>query len=76
MDGLLRGYFRERDHHWLHRVCELPGDRVLSKSVVEDAAFWRRLRQLLGAPGGRLAARRRALRTVAHGGGDGLRPSA
>lgn len=51
MDDLLRGYFRERDHHWLHRVCELADGRVLSKSVVEDAAFWRRLQQLLARPG-------------------------
>jgi hypothetical protein len=34
---------------WARQQCTLPGGRLLSEPIVEDAAYWRRLQQLLAA---------------------------
>ena len=47
---LLAAYFNELiDDDWVEALCRLPSGRVLHCSIVEDAAYWRRLKQLLSA---------------------------
>jgi len=37
---------------WLERACDLSCDGIrLSRAIVEDVAYWRRLRQLVAARG-------------------------
>lgn len=37
---------------WLERACALPCDGIrLSRGIVEDVAYWRRLRQLVAVAG-------------------------
>lgn len=35
---------------WLIRLCALPSGRWLNSEIVQDAAYWQRLQELLGAP--------------------------
>ena len=50
MDSLIAAYFDDTvDDDWVESLCRLRSGRVLSFSIVEDAAYWRRLKQLLSA---------------------------
>jgi hypothetical protein len=56
MDELVAASFDGAGDDWVGTLCRLPGGRVLNVGVVEDAASWRRPRELPGArPGRRLA---------------------
>ncbi len=52
MDQLVAAYFDDAGDNWVEPLCRLPSGRVLSYGVVEDAAYWRRLQQLIGEQAG------------------------
>jgi hypothetical protein len=53
-DGLAAAYVgKVLDPTWLRRLCTLPSGRLLDSDIVRDAAFWRRLQELLGEQRGR-----------------------
>jgi hypothetical protein len=49
MADLLESDRHDRHATWARQLCTLPGGRLLSEPIVEDAAYWRRLQQLLAA---------------------------
>lgn len=48
MAALVAAYFDEDDDDWLDVLCERPSGRVLNYAIIEAAAYWRRLQELLG----------------------------
>jgi hypothetical protein len=52
MADLLDASCHDRTAAWTRRLCALPGGRLLSERIVTDAAAWRRLLEILGAPEG------------------------
>jgi hypothetical protein len=40
------------DEAWLGRVCRLPSGRLLNVDLVHQAAYWRRLQELLAEQAG------------------------
>lgn len=52
MNDLISAYFDDAVDDSIEPLCRLPNGRVLNFSIVEDAAYWRRLQQLLGAQPG------------------------
>ena len=49
MAELVTGYFDLDGDAWLDALCRRPSGRVLNFGNVEDAAYWRRARQLIDA---------------------------
>lgn len=49
MAELLVAYFDLGDDAWLDALCRPPSGRILNVGDVEDAAYWRRARQIIGA---------------------------
>ena len=52
MNELIKAYFDDAVDDFIEPLCRLPNGRVLNFGIVEDAAYWRRLQQLLGAQPG------------------------
>ncbi|MGI8915749.1 MAG: hypothetical protein ACR2JY_18525 [Chloroflexota bacterium] len=53
LDALITAYFDDAVDDALEPLCRLPSGRVLNFAIVEDAAYWRRLQQLVGEQAGR-----------------------
>jgi hypothetical protein len=51
MVELVTNYFDREDDAWLEALCRPPSGRILNVGDVEDAAYWRRARQLISAAG-------------------------
>ncbi len=49
MVELVTAYFDLDDDTWLDALCRRPSGRVLNFGNVEDAAYWRRVQQLITA---------------------------
>jgi hypothetical protein len=49
MGELVAVYFDLDDDAWLAALCRPPSGRILNFGDVEDAAYWRRARQLITA---------------------------
>lgn len=47
MDELITAYFDDAVDNAVEPLCRLSSGRVLNFGIVEDAAYWRRLQQLL-----------------------------
>jgi len=49
MAALVSSYFYLDDDGWLEALCRRPSGRILNFGNVEDAAYWRRVQQLITA---------------------------
>jgi len=48
MDALVTAYYHDRVDDWLEPLCRRSSRRELNVGIVQDAAYWQRLLQLLG----------------------------